>query len=288
MSSDQGKPANSVQFFDSTAAQYEESTGGCTRELAVKLLDLPQLSTLSAPGVHLLDNACGTGIVADELAKRCAVNGAAFPSVSAVDAAQNMVDLAQRKFEGTEHAETIKFQQMPGEKLDFPDNTFSHSITNLGILFFADGDAGAREIYRTLKPGGVAVVTSWAGLSYLDKVIRPAQKAVRPDAPTYKLPIPDTWFSVSHAQETFKKAGFKNVETLEMEPHYGAASMADLSHLLGTKFSGALEEFSIEEKAKFREEVKGLTENAAVPYTMADGRQGVGIPMRAIVAVCQK
>lgn len=288
MPSDQDKPASAVQFFDSTAAQYEESTGGCTRELVAKLLDLPQLSTLSALGVHVLDNACGTGIVAEELAKRCAANGAAFPTVSAVDAAQNMVDLAQKKFEGTEHAEKVTFQQMPGEKLDFSDDTFSHSITNLGILFFADGDAGAREIHRTLKPGGVAVVTSWAGLSYLDEVIRPAQKSVRPDAPTYKLPIPDTWFSVLHAQETFKKAGFKSVETLEIEPHYGAATMDGLSHLLGTKFSGALEGFSDDEKTKFREEVKGLTEQAAVPFTMADGRPGVGIPMKAIVVVCQK
>ena len=288
MSSEQGKPATAAQFFDSAATEYEEFTGGCTRELAFKLLDLPQLSTLSAPDAHLLDNACGTGIVAEELAKRCAAKGAAYPTVSAVDAAQKMVDLARKKFDGTEHAANVTFQQMPGEKLDFPDDTFSHSITNLGILFFADADAGAREIYRTLKPGGVAVVTSWAGLSYLDKVIRPAQKAVRPEAPTYKFPIPDTWFSVSHAEETFKKTGFQSVEILEMEPHYGAVTMDDLSHLLGTKFSGALEEFSDEEKGKFREEVSRLAEKAAVPYTMADGRQGVGIPMRAIVVMCRK
>lgn len=288
MSSEQGKPATAVQFFDSTAAQYEESTGGCTRELAMKLLDLPQLATLSSPDAHLLDNACGTAVVVDELAKRCAAKCTAFPAVDAVDAAQKMVDLAQKKFVGTEYTKKVTFQQMPGEKLNFPDDTFSHSITNLGILFFADGDAGAREIHRTLKPGGIAVVTSWAGLSYLDKVIRPAQKAVRPDAPTYKLPIPDTWFSVSHAEETFEKAGFQSVEMLEMEPHYGAASMADLSHLLGTKFTGGLEGFSDEEKEKFREEVKGLTEQAAIPYIMADGRQGVGIPMSAIVVVCQK
>src|SRR5690606_8037008 len=133
----------------------------------LKLLDLPQLSTLSSPDAHLLDNACGPGIVTEEIAKRCATKGAAFPTVSAVDAAQKMVDLGRKRFEGTEHAAKVTFQQMPGEELDFPDGTFSHSVTNLGILFFADGDAGAREIYRTLKPGGVAVVTSWAGLSYL-------------------------------------------------------------------------------------------------------------------------
>jgi len=53
------------------------------------------------------------------------------------------------------------------------DGTFSHVITNFGIgsdVTDAGGPLRAvravREMYRVLKEGGVAVVTTWAGESH--------------------------------------------------------------------------------------------------------------------------
>lgn len=287
-SSEQSKPKTAVEFFNAGAAVYEGSTGGCTRELALKILDLPQLAGHYSPESKVLDNACGTGIIAEEIAKRCDAKGAEAPNIASVDAAENMVEIARSKFAGTKHAEKLSFEKMPGEKLDFPDGEFSHSITNLGILFFADGDAGAREIYRTLKPGGVAVVTSWSDFGYLDAVIRPAQRAVKPEAPVYRLPVPDRWLHAANVEEGLKKAGFGSVEVFEEGAHYGGATMEELSHLLGTRFGGAVEGWSDDEKGRFREEVDRLARKEGVPYKTAYGRDMVGIPMKGIVAVCTK
>lgn len=49
------------------------------------------------------------------------------------------------------------------------DNTFSHVITNFGIMapVFEDVDAplkAVRETYRVLKSGGVSVITTWSGM----------------------------------------------------------------------------------------------------------------------------
>ena len=56
---------------------------------------------------------------------------------------------------------------MSGQDLKFDDSTFDASVTNFGIFFFPDPVAGTREIRRTLKEGGMAVVTCWRYLLQL-------------------------------------------------------------------------------------------------------------------------
>ncbi|KAJ4168552.1 hypothetical protein NW754_010470 [Fusarium falciforme] len=54
-----------------------------------------------------------------------------------------MADISRKKLDALGVSATSSAAVMPGEKLEFQDETFTHSITNLGILFFTDGDAGA-------------------------------------------------------------------------------------------------------------------------------------------------
>ena len=288
MSSAPSQPKTAVEFFNAGAAQYEEATGGCTREMGLKLLDHPQLSGVFSPDAKVLDNACGTAIMAEEIAKRCAEQGIEIPSIASVDAAEKMVEISKKKLEGAKNAEKLSFATMPGEKLDYEDGAFSHSITNLGILFFKDGEAGAKEIYRTLKEGGVAAVTTWADLGYPDAVIRPAQRAVRPGEPVFKLPIPETWFNASHVEETFKNAGFKGVEVFETRAHYGGADVEDLTRLFVSKFPGVTDGYNEAEKERYRAEVRKLVEGSAEAYKRPSGEDGLGVPMRGIVAICTK
>jgi len=283
-------PKTAAEHFNSTAAQYERSTGGCTRELARDLLDLPDLENIYSPDSLVLDNACGTGIVVEEIIKRCTNDKIPIPTITAVDAAENMVGQARAKFQSSppETAGKLSFQTMPGEKLDFPDDSFTHNVTNLGILFFTDGDAGAREIYRTLKSGGVAVVTSWAELGYLSRVIHPAQRLIRPCDPVFKLPIPELWLQPSYVEQCLKIGGFKNVRMQEMSVHYGASTAEDLAGLLVTSFQTLYKDWPEHEKKQFVKAVGDLVRKTSVGYTMPDGEEGVGIPMKAIVAVCLK
>ncbi|PKS12457.1 hypothetical protein jhhlp_000663 [Lomentospora prolificans] len=277
-----------VEHFNSSAAQYERSTGGCTRELARDLLNLQALKSVTFPDSKVLDNACGTAIVAEEILKRCKENGTAAPTITAVDAAPNMIYLARAKFEDAPVTDKLSFAAMPGEKLDFPDNSFTHSITNLGILFFSDGEAGAKEIYRTLAPGGVAIVTTWAELGYLTRVIHPAQNLIRPCDPTFKIPIPPVWFKPDYVEERMREGGFTKVEMTEKTVHYGAPTVDDLTQLLVTSFQTLYMDWPEHERNKFIKTVGNLVKKTSSSYTMSDGQEGVGIPMRAIVAVCYK
>ncbi|KAG7006626.1 hypothetical protein G7Y79_00013g033980 [Physcia stellaris] len=50
---------------------------------------------------------------------------------------------------------------MSGEHLSFPSCTFSASLTNFAIFMMSPPSRAASEIHRTLKPGGVAIVSTW-------------------------------------------------------------------------------------------------------------------------------
>ncbi|RMJ14387.1 hypothetical protein BHE90_001661 [Fusarium euwallaceae] len=276
-----------IGHFDSTAAQYEASTGGSTRELARLLLDIPQLKSIYQPSAIVLDNACGTGIVAEEIVLRARRTNSNAPKLYAVDPAPNMVEISRKKLDALGASETSNTAIMPGEKLEFQDEMFTHSITNLGILFYTDGDAGAKEIYRTLKASGVAVVTSWAVLGYLE-VIHPAQSVVRPDDPPFKLPIPEKWFDSAQVEKCLRDGGFENVTVSEKLVHYGASSAEGLMDLILNSFKMLWNGWSEEDQNSFRRAVREKIDESSSSYTMNDGSQGVGVPMTAIVAVCQK
>jgi ubiquinone/menaquinone biosynthesis C-methylase UbiE len=50
----------------------------------------------------------------------------------------------------------------------FNDNSFTHAFTNFGIALMGEDAEGpykaVRELHRVLKPGGVCIVMTWAGL----------------------------------------------------------------------------------------------------------------------------
>ncbi|KAK2926396.1 Methyltransferase domain 25 [Fusarium oxysporum f. sp. vasinfectum] len=276
-----------IAHFNFAAEQYEKFTGGCTRELARFLLDLPQLQSLYDASSVVIDNACGTGVVTEEIITRCRQRKSKLPHIHGVDPASNMVKIATEMAERLGALEYFSGRIMPGEVLDFPDATFSHNITNLGILFYTDPSSGAREIHRTLKPGGVAVVTTWSTLGYLDLVIRPAQLSTRPNEQPYQLPIDPAWLLPEHLEKTMKEnGGFDQVEILNTTVHYGAASLDELGELLLGSFRVIWKDWPESDQLTFKSKVASLVQKAAVVYTMVDGCTGYGIPMEAIVAVC--
>lgn len=278
-----------VEFFDSIADNYESSTGGCTLAITRSLLELPCLQGVCSSESHVLDNAAGTGVVAGEIIRQARNLHADIPNIHIVDPAGKMISAANAKISRLDAAGRCKAAVMYGENLDFADNTFSHSITNMGILFFKDPSAGAKEIYRTLRPGGVAVVTSWAELGYLTKVIHPAQKAVRPTDPLFQLPVPPVWFQPDHVKSCLEKdGGFSDVEVLELQCHYGAPTLLTLQQMLLRIFGPVFDRWPSEDQEKFTNSIAEILPDVAEEYIMPNSERGLGVPMRAIVAICKK
>jgi ubiquinone/menaquinone biosynthesis C-methylase UbiE len=99
---------------------------------------------------HLLDVACGPGVVTAALAP-----GAA--SVVAFDATEEMLEKARSRCDKAGLA-NVTFKCGDAENLPFPDAQFDGVVTRLAVHHFADPQRAIREMFRVLRRGGTAVV----------------------------------------------------------------------------------------------------------------------------------
>jgi ubiquinone/menaquinone biosynthesis C-methylase UbiE len=122
------------------------------------------------PGSKILDVGCGTGHLAAELAKR-------GYQAWGTDIAEAMVHYAR------EHYDPDRFQVGDIERIPFPDNTFD-GIVCLGVMEYLRSDEPAlREMWRVLKPGGHAVITTPSAICpffYMDRGLVRLRFLLRP------------------------------------------------------------------------------------------------------------
>lgn len=60
---------------------------------------------------------------------------------------------------------------MRAQELSFPDNFFDFSFTNFVVADLDDPDIVAQHLYRTLKPGGKAIVCTFAFRPFDEAII---------------------------------------------------------------------------------------------------------------------
>ena len=121
-----------------------------TRHFAEDAVRLVHLS----PGARVLDVAAGTGVFTFAAAGRGA-------EVLATDFSAGMIEELQRQC-AARGLSTVKTAVMDGQALSVADASFDVAASLFGLMFFRDHDRGLRELLRVLKPGGRAVVGTWA------------------------------------------------------------------------------------------------------------------------------
>ena len=124
------------------------------------------------PDVRLLDVATGTGALALAAAQ-------AGATVTAVDFAPGMVEALDRR--ATDLGLDVRTAVMDGQALDLPDRAFDAAASMLGLMFFPDMAAGARELRRVLRLGGRAAAVTWALDGFT--VMRLAREAIASTGP---------------------------------------------------------------------------------------------------------
>ena len=102
---------------------------------------------LSRPDARVLDLCCGTGDMAFALQRQTKKPGAL---ILGVDFSHPMLQRAVRKSAGT----SLCWIEADALSLPFPGAQFDLVTSAFGFRNLADYDAGLREIYRVLCPGG--------------------------------------------------------------------------------------------------------------------------------------
>ena len=103
-------------------------------------------------GQHVLDVACGTGVLACEAARRVTPGG----RVTGLDRNPGMLEIARRK------DPTVDWREGLAEALPFADAAFDAVVCQFGLMFFDDRAKALAEMWRVLKPGGRLVVATYA------------------------------------------------------------------------------------------------------------------------------
>lgn len=113
--------------------------------------DRPSVLRLLGPvdGLHVLDAGCGPGLYAAELVRRGA-------TVTGVDASPRLVELARARL--GESAE-VRVHDLD-DPLPFGDGSFDAVVMALVLHHLADPGPALTELYRVLRPGGHAVVST--------------------------------------------------------------------------------------------------------------------------------
>lgn len=127
----------------------------------------PTLARLGeGPGPRLLDVACGTGILLDEVARR-------WPTVEAwgVDASPEMLRLARSRLPASAGLVLGDVHRLP-----FADAAF-HTVTSTSALHhWPRPERALGEMARVTRPGGRLVLTDWCedflALRLLSRVLR--------------------------------------------------------------------------------------------------------------------
>jgi ubiquinone/menaquinone biosynthesis C-methylase UbiE len=171
-------------------------------------------------GSIIHDNACGDGTVSRLILTSSPPSDL---QIHATDIDQVFLD--RLSADVSTHTWPISVSNQKSEALSFPDNFFTHSICNIGIIFTTQGGLdGAKEIYRTLQPGGTAIANCWQHITWLPPFMR-AVATTRPGVPM--RPPPVSWADGTQLQKVLREAGF-SAEKMRVETSEAWAKTGDL------------------------------------------------------------
>ena len=188
--------------WEKAATEYDRRFGELTMQAIGPLLD----AAGAAPGLRLLDVACGPGYVASAAARKGS-------SVVGVDFSSAMVAIAKAANPG------LEFLEGDAEKLDLPDCSFDAVVMNFGMLHLERPESAIAEAFRVLRPGGRYAFTVWdipEKAVAFGIILQSIQAHGNMDVP---MPSGPPFFRFGDPEES-KRAltakGFINVQTLQV------------------------------------------------------------------------
>jgi SAM-dependent methyltransferase len=135
------------QFTGSAAENYERFfVPAIATPVSAIMLERAALQ----PGEHVLDVACGTGVLARRASELVGPTG----SVAGIDVAPDMIGVAKAV------SPALDWRVGDAASLPFPDAGFDVVTCQMGLMFMEDRAKPVAEMRRVVVPGGRVVITT--------------------------------------------------------------------------------------------------------------------------------
>lgn len=205
---------NAIRFYEARSADYDNTWHRDFTKRFISRLDIQQ-------GQHVLDLACGTGLLTFLVAEKVGPSG----SVVGVDVTPGMLAIATRKQEqDAEKYSNVVFHK--GDILHLEETqalqgrTFDFIAVASALVLFPDPKAAIEHWSRYLKPGGVLAVDATHPRNLVSGMVL-ERVARRLDLP---VPYNRSWSrSETSLQKVLESAGLEvdKVETIHNQAGYG-------------------------------------------------------------------
>jgi SAM-dependent methyltransferase len=237
---------------------------------APKVADAAQIQL----GQRALDVACGTGILAREVALRTGPTG----YVAGLDPNTGMLAVAKQL------APAVEWRQGAAESLPFPDRSFDVVVSQFGLMFFTGRRQALCEMLRVLTPEGRMVVAVWDSLdnipAYATEVALVERIAGRQAADALRAPF--VLGDRQHLATLFADAGAASVE---ITTRHGTAQFPSIRVMVEADLRGWLPVMGV----ILSEDQIGRILQEAEPvfgsYVTAEGRVAFDSPAHIVKAV---
>lgn len=225
------------------------------------------------PGDHVLDVACGTGVVARECIGRVGPAG----RVAGLDLNDGMLAVARRV------RPDVDWRQGDALAMPFDDASFDVVLCQFALMFFPNRTEALREMWRVLKPGGRLAVAVWGALDEIRVYAVFAELADRHAGPA-AAEIARSPFVLGDKSEVagiFSAAGIDNID---IETLQGTERFASIDDMVETEVKGSplVAEFNAARYAALSAEAQ-----TALAFSQTGGGR-VEIPTVAHVVTARK
>lgn len=194
-------PYSQVEPWDLVSSGYADTTMKIFIGYAEKALAYAQVS----PQDHIVDVACGPGTLSLLAAER-------VEQVDALDFSEQMLAQLHERVQQS-GVRNIQLIQGDGQNLPYADASFDAAFSMFGLMFFPDRVAGMKELRRTLKAGGRAVISSWLPMQESEAMMAmfSVVQALNPEVPDPQANMTSLENPTVFEQELVQ-AGFSNIQ----------------------------------------------------------------------------
>jgi SAM-dependent methyltransferase len=247
-----------AETFRVAADAYDRHIGRYGPALAAALIAAAGLR----PGKTALDVGCGTGALTAALVELLGAD-----SVAAVDPSEPFARACAARAPG------VQVEVAAAEALPFGDATFDAALSQLVVNFMSDAPAGAAEMRRVTRSGGIVASAVWDYADGMSLLRRFWDAAVMLDPAAESL---DEGVSMPYCRpdelgELWRGAGLQDVETSELVVEAGYSDFDDLWQPLesGVGPSGAYAvALPAERRTRLREELRRRLDAGEQPFRL--------------------